>query len=470
MQRRIPSLLLVLSLGVPYLTWGAERDTRLGEATRSAIEVQSPESVQRLFSQPEVQAVVGKEIARQISAGTYYDERALRSTISMTLSIDEEDLPPLRLMADARTPDLTQVVQRAHRNLESSRNGTIEAFPTSTWEKSLQDEAMRPEVQAVIQKAIFDHLDGGGTLDVIEMDKVLAGVIPDLPRGQLREVLEQAMSAQQQLPQGQMTASVANTLERLSPADRDLLADHLDILANHGRLVDEIQSWPPDQRRAAQKFISYSRRGAIPTELGPSEEYLQAARNRIQFAREQGYWDRSGTSSALQNYLGMVQSRSSPAYSEERGRLEQQDYLSTVPVFDELQFSQRTLEEYLDPSQGEIRLKKVPSSVLTSESEAYVIPTTHGAIRIYTHTAFGGTMLLKEERTEEVIPILSTGEHSIAGNEAFVSLSRYDGDRWETHALAYDGWMSYQVEVEGKLEGIELERFIEFTRDFVENG
>lgn len=255
---------------------------------------------------------------------------------------------------------------------------------------SIQDQSpgalgrflLQPEVQAVLQKAVHEHLRRSGTLDAAGLDEALAVATQQLPPGHLRTVLEQAMAEKRALPQGHQYPDVADTLGRLSPEDRDVLGNYREVLSDHGRLVEEMQSWPFEVRRAAQRYLSIARSGAASGSIGLSEELIDA-----------------------------------------------QDPLSAVPVFDESAFSQQQLDAYLDPSQGEIRLKAVPLYALMPHTEVYVIPFTHGAIRIYTDTAFGGAMLLKEARIEEVLTLLPTGEFEIAGNEASVSLSRYDDAR-----------------------------------------
>ena len=82
-------------------------------------------------------------------------------------------------------------------------------------------------------------------------------------------------------------------------------------------------------------------------------------------------------------------------------------------------------------------------------------------------------MIVEETRTPEqpASSLLRThNKYLVGGREASVTLVKYGETRWETSVFAYDGRMSYYVELAAKLEGADLDFLWGFVRDLVESG
>ena len=140
-------------------------------------------------------------------------------------------------------------------------------------------------------------------------------------------------------------------------------------------------------------------------------------------------------------------------------------------MFDSSEFPERRFEDFVNPAVGVFPMKQVPTYGTTLAAKIYVVPTTHGAIRIFTDTAFGAPMIVEETRVddERAAPVDATGDYVIAGRAASVSLVKYEEDQWETSVYAWDGRTSVHVEIGAKLEGAALDSFVDFVRRLVES-
>ena len=140
-------------------------------------------------------------------------------------------------------------------------------------------------------------------------------------------------------------------------------------------------------------------------------------------------------------------------------------------MFDLAEFSEHRFEDFVHPSDGVFRMKHVPAYGTVPGAKVYVLPTTHGAIRIFTDTAFGSPMIVDETRVddERATPVDAPGDYVIAGRAASVSLVRYQQDWWETSVYAHDGRTSIHVEIAARFEGAALDSFVDFVRHLVES-
>ena len=111
-------------------------------------------------------------------------------------------------------------------------------------------------------------------------------------------------------------------------------------------------------------------------------------------------------------------------------------------------------------------LNPIPSGYLNSDSENYVHQSIRMTRRYYSHSVFGGSILIVEKE----LPVYSIHQSNltIANHDALVIPFQYENDLWTTNVYAFNGTTSFRVYADGKLEGVELDRFVEFARHLVE--
>lgn len=112
------------------------------------------------------------------------------------------------------------------------------------------------------------------------------------------------------------------------------------------------------------------------------------------------------------------------------------------------------------------RLGPVDAAMLHADSNNYVNKQTDSISRFYSDTNFGGSLLIVEKEVE------SQGAFetnlTVAGNDALVIPFVYRDDSWTTNLYAFKQKTSYRIYADGKLEGEELNRFIQFGKNLVE--
>ena len=409
----------------------------------------SDEEMNRLLAQPAVYTAIAAEADRQVDSGEFFDESAMKAVVAQVLGVDPGALPRIRL-----GPFPGEPVEAAGGYGAQSPAASL---GSSDWQRALQQQALRPEVQEVLQETLLEHLRNGGRIAGGGHDEViLRKALSELPSGDLRRLLEYALP----LPHDHVPISVpgvSDTLARMSSEDRGLLAQHHEVLADHGELLRQMPSWPATTRTAARRFLTLAREGAGPIAGSPADD-----------VESPGFWDRTGARSRLDAYLGIVETRKlASSLGADYGRL-----AGRMPVFESAEFPEHRFEDFTDPSVGVFRMRQIPVYGTVPHTEVYVVPTTHGAIRILTDTAFGGPMVVEETRVddERATPADSPGDYTIAGREASVSLVRYGEHHWETSVYAYDGETSFHVELGARLEGATLDHFVGFVRQLVESA
>lgn len=414
------------------------------------------ENMGRLLAQPDVYAAVSEEADRQVESGEFFNEPAMKAAIAEVLGVDARDLPPIRLgpFPGATDGDVAATAAVAIDQAVSARSpdGVPE---TVDWQRALQAEALRPDVQATLQEALREHIRDGGQIAGGNHDEIVRKALPRMPSGNLRGLLEHALSVQKDIQLLELPA-VSETLSLMSDEDRLLLAEHHDVLADHGRLLRKMPSWPPDLRTTARRFLTLSLHGATEPDRSDSDE-----------AGRQDYWDRTGSPSRLDAYLDMIRSREL-ASSLGAGL----GSMTRIPIFESSEFPEHQFEDFLLASASDFRPTPIPVYGTVPQSKVYVVPTTHGAIRVFTDTAFGAPMIVEETHIddERATPTDAPGNYIIAGRQASVSLVKYAEDRWDTSVSAYNGRTSYHVEVGTKLENSALDSFVGFVRHLVENA
>lgn len=411
----------------------------------------------RLLTQPEVYAAVAAEAKRQVESGEFFDESAVKAAIAEVLGVEPATLPPIRLGpfpgASVNAYGVYPVI-----GLQPP-----EATATTDWQNALLNEALQPDVQAVLQDALHEHLRSGSRItDGGHDEAILRKALTAMPPGGLRDLLQHTVSLGQDRPAIDLP-NVSDTLARMRVSDRRLLDEHRSILADHGQLIRQMTLWPPETRAAARRFLALSRQ-ALSVQDGPAGTVETVADSAAQL----GFWDRTGSQSRIDAYLDIVKSRElASALGADHGGVG-----ARLPLFEISEFPEHRFEDYTDPSVGVFRMRRIPAYGTMPDAKVYVVPTTHGAIRIVADTAFGGPMVVEETRVddERATPVDSPGDHVIAGREASVSLVKYGEDQWETSVFAYDGKTSFHVEVGAKLEGAMLDHFVEFVRQMVESA
>ena len=401
------------------------------------------EMPQRLLTTPQVHKAAAKEANRQVASGEFFDETAMKAVLAAVLGVDPTALPPIQL---GPFPGET-----------GNTSARKELATVSDWQRALQEEALQPAVQHALQKALLDHLQSGGRLATgPSVDgAVLRGALSELPPSGVRRILERSPAPSQEHRTVELPP-VSETMALLNTEDRRLLADHRDVLADHGRLIREMPSWPSDLRAAARRFIALSR-----GEATEPDDHAEAEANSA------AYRDRTGSPSSLERHLDAIERRSlaSALGADTRG------VAARTPMFDSAEFPEHRFEDFVHRSVGVFRMKQVPAYGTVPDTKVYVVPTTHGAIRIFTDTAFGSPMIVEETRVddERAAPVDAPGDYVIAGRAASVSLVKYREDWWETSVYAYDGRTSVHVEIAARLEGAALDSFVDFVRHLVES-
>jgi hypothetical protein len=418
----------------------------------SSAEALDEQMLQRLMAAPEVHKAVAEEADRQMAQGEFFDEMAMKAVLAEVLAVDPAAIPPIRL---GPAPGETGSVSTRDELLEGRSSSGPVTVPD--WQRALQEEALQPAIQTALQKALVDHLQSGGRIAASSSvdGAVLRSALSELPPSSVRQILRSSLSGRGEHRTVKLPP-VSETMSLLGADDRRLLAEHRDVLADHGRLIREMPSWPSELRAAARRFISLSRGVATaPDDHAPAE------------ASSDAYWDRTGSRSRLQNYLDAIETRSlASTLGVDTGGV-----AARTPMFDSAEFPEHRFADFVHPSVGAFRMKQVPAYGTVQGAKVYVLPTTHGASRIFTDTAFGSPMIVEETRVddERATPVDAPGGYVIAGRPASVSLVKYKEDQWETSVYAYDGRTSVHVEIAAKLEGAALDSFVDFVRHLVES-
>lgn len=113
-----------------------------------------------------------------------------------------------------------------------------------------------------------------------------------------------------------------------------------------------------------------------------------------------------------------------------------------------------------------VSMNRIPSSIRRRGSHDYVMPNGDTMRRIYLDSEFGELLIRESLGTMRVIrPNLT-----IAGHPAKWLIARHANDTWSTSVHAADGDKVYHIESGRKLTGKKLDSFLQFAREFVENG
>ena len=425
----------------------------------------APSHWEQMLNEPKVQDAVRASIDKQIATGTFYDETALRRAVADALpNVAVGDLPP---MVFAGADD----TERWSAHLQAVANALQRNAPPgqADWQRELQRTALQPEIQAAFQRAALERARAGLPIDAEAMDEIERTALEYMPEGPFKWFIESLPEIPHGHQSGTGPQKADETLARLSVEDQKLLEPYRGRLAEV-RSMDALPSMDSETRRAAMNYIRNLPGGPareIPALLERLQAEFEASPKAIR-AAELGYWDKPNEQwhvdglIALVHFVKLVPNESVPSpIGPLRNR-----------VFDEADFTHGDLHRYLSPEHYDaITLKALPRYAIPSDARGYVIPDGNGATRIYTETIFGGPMRVTESMMEWVgrAPSWMRTE-AIAGNEAKVSHHRYEGDRWVTRLSVHAKPMQYDVEVGAKLEGVDLDKFIAFVRDLVENG
>ncbi len=112
------------------------------------------------------------------------------------------------------------------------------------------------------------------------------------------------------------------------------------------------------------------------------------------------------------------------------------------------------------------RLGPVDAAILQADSNNYVDKQSNSISRFYSDTNFGGSLLIVEKEVES--QGVFEANLTVAGNDALVVPFLYSDDSWTTNLYAFKQETSYRIYADGKLEGEELNRFIQFGKNLVE--
>ena len=381
--------------------------------------------VYEILARPEVGAALNAAAAEQLERGTFPDEDALLAVILRAApEITPDMMPTIRAsLRNIGHPEFD--VQASATLVEIARNTSAEKLA------NLLDESKRPVGTEFTQD--------------------------DLP-------------------------PVEVVLAELEPKHRELLIGYEDVLRQGmGAYLDIRASLPANVSEAISAFFSMSL--VMRTQPGRLMSPAEADELRQMFrqAEQRGYWDRTDDPAPSLMYLSMAR--------QARLQDSKQHHKLPLPRARVLELAHAGADDLaeLRGAQDYLRTRPVPAHVVTPGADGYAMVTApQSLVHVYAETSFGAPLMVAQERSGGVFRYNpETGEMqptddmpqspdgrrlTIAGKGAYWSVSKHQGDIWATTVKAYDGTVAYTIEVAAKLEGGELEAFLELARRIVEGG
>ena len=466
----MPKALPILLLSAAVSVYGEEPR---GEAPSLGHE--QPQ-VYEILARPEVGAALNEAAAKQLERGTFPNEDALLAAI-------------LQVAPDV-TPDMMPTIRASLRNVGHPEFDVRASVASSEGEakrersriEEIRRELIRPELGRRFAADVGQAIRDGEKITRHELAAALAEAARNASAERLVDLLDdpdhpvETKFTQDDLP------PVEVVLAELEPKHRELLIGYEDVLRQGmGAYLDIRASLPANVSEAISAFFSMSL--VMRTQPGRLMSPAEADELRQMFrqAEQRGYWDRTDDPAPSLMYLSMAR--------QARLQDSKQHHKLLSPRARVLELAHAGADDLAELRGAEdyLRTRPVPAHVVTPSADGYAMVTApQSLVHVYAETSFGAPLMVAQERSGGVFRYNpETGEMqptddmpqspdgrrlTIAGKGAYWSVSKHQGDVWATTVKAYDGTVAYTIEVAAKLEGGELEAFLELARRIVEGG
>lgn len=128
------------------------------------------------------------------------------------------------------------------------------------------------------------------------------------------------------------------------------------------------------------------------------------------------------------------------------------------------------LENY-DVDNHPFPIPQVDPSVIEPRSRNYINPDHTQVTRVYSKTVFGPLVILHMKNSGALYgPEFAIERYSVAGGTADVFVQKYPKGKWNTLVLLTVRKNFWRIEADSRLEGRQLERFMQFAKELIESS